>query len=260
MKPSSPEKPTPLAIVAACDWEVAPFLKTLKRLQSSPLLKGRLHQGSYQNCEITLLETGVGQKRMRQVLEEFLEHWNPQNLLLAGVCGGVSSQLRSGDTLLPVKVCDMRRETLFAASEWIPRKLIEQMIPKIYTGGILASADRMLGLKDKQLLAQSSPDIQAVDMEALAFARCAAERGIPWAVIKTVGDSAEMRLPDSALMPLIARKIPLKTQLIHSVRHPVELYRLMRLNQALRDAASINAQQTLLLMTRHLSESSLLQP
>jgi len=183
-----------MAVVVATGEEGAPLVASLGDRCEWSLRPGRVVLGDFKGRRWGVVETGVGAKRMRRALEALLELLPVERLLLAGVCGGIAPCLPTGRSFFPRRVRDALGnfwlETDQAAWKWAGPAL-----SNTFTEGALVSAERLAGRLEKQRLREKNPDAQAVDLEAVEFARVAAERGIPWAVLKTVADPYDLDLP-----------------------------------------------------------------
>jgi adenosylhomocysteine nucleosidase len=120
-------------------------------------------------------------------------------LVSFGLAGGLASELRPGDLLLP--------ETVGAsgATVWsVDRIWRERVHARLVAGGLepragaIAGSERILATAaDKRALFEAT-GAQAVDMESHEVARVAAAAGLPFLVLRALADSADQVIPQVA--------------------------------------------------------------
>ena len=133
---------------------------------------------------------GIGRERARRAAEPLLER-GADSLLGFGVCGGLSSQWRSGDLLLP-------RRVVADEGEWrthdVWRARLSRALPDAHeVESIYCSDAPVISRSDKRRLAMRG--FAAVDMESAGVAQAATHAGVPFAVLKAVCDPAERAVP-----------------------------------------------------------------
>src|SRR5262249_53306645 len=135
---------------------------------------------------------GMGARRAEAAARAMLDAWSPDLLVIAGVAGALSPTLRLADVLVA------------SAVETESGLLEPPVVPPtsgIAVSGVLAPLDRVLvtAAEKKAAVHTHSPTPPrahtAVEMETGAAARVAVERGIPWAAVRAVSDTAEESLP-----------------------------------------------------------------
>ncbi len=185
-------------VVVATAREAAPVGKCFSASQALDVGEARLLLGEFAGRQLALLQTGVGPKQTRRALEEVFERLTAERILLAGVCGGISARLRTGDSFFPQRIQDARGDFWLEVNPvawvWV-EGVLGEFPQRVLTQGVLASVDTMLGREGKRQIHNRQPAVQAVDMEALEFGRFAHERGAVWAVLKTVADPLDFDLP-----------------------------------------------------------------
>jgi adenosylhomocysteine nucleosidase len=114
-------------------------------------------------------------------------------LVGAGIAGALAAELSAGELVVGRCIRDASGE----APAPDPAMLSHALSADGVTSGTLLTVDRpLVSLKDKATLAGSGDcGAAAADMESAAWARAAAERGIPYLVIRAIGDEAGEELP-----------------------------------------------------------------
>ncbi len=115
------------------------------------------------------------------------------SLMSFGIAGGLSPELQPGALIVADRV--ITAEGGYTASTAAAQAL-DATIGPIYGGEAIVAA-----AADKAALSRSTGAL-AVDCESGAVARIAAERGVPFIVIRAVADPAWRSLPPAALLPL----------------------------------------------------------
>jgi adenosylhomocysteine nucleosidase len=199
--------------------------------------------------EAALLPPGLsalcagGLPHRAEALARVLADGGAEALVSLGIAGGLDPVLKPGAVVIGDGVRGPGWSEACDAS-WVER--LRSLLPRCSSGWIWAAETAASTVSDKQRLYQDSGAV-AVDLESGAVARVAAERGLPFAIIRTVADPAERGLPVSALVGLDqegnARPLAVITAL---ARRPGDLGGLIRVGldskaalSALRDALKI---------------------
>jgi hypothetical protein len=125
-----------------------------------------------------------------------LDAFSVRGLVGAGVAGGLSPGLGVGEILVGNPVRDASATVGAPDASWVERALRSEGTPRRAT---LVTVDRLLwSTGAKAALWRTCPPAQpaAVDLESAAWARVAAERGIPYLILRSVLDRAEEDLPE----------------------------------------------------------------
>lgn len=121
-----------------------------------------------------------------------------QALASIGIAGGLDPALRPGALIIASGV-ETGGTVVETDAAWAARLL--EMLPQA-RAGLVAGAERIAASPaDKAALFRSRGAL-AVDMESGAVARVAAERRLPFAVIRSVADPYDRSLPPSAMAGL----------------------------------------------------------
>lgn len=134
--------------------------------------------------KLPVVTTGPGAAAIHRAFAE-RERWpvrHPRLVVLVGLAGGLNEGLASGDAAVVRTVVDAGGARLFHSA--VPGAT-----------ATVVESDRMIVDRDakRALAARSGADI--VDLESRAFAECASDARIPWAIVRGVSDDARTALP-----------------------------------------------------------------
>ncbi len=187
-----------LLIAAALKDELKEFVSLLQIDCTMHLKPALLHRGTYQNRDIRLLVTGMGEARMQSAMEQTLTQLKPQAALLVGYCGGTSPLVGLGSLILANGVVNEEtgeRLTSSAALLDPAKKFCEMKHLSHQVGGMVTVRNVVSGPHEKAALGARHQAL-GLDMEAFAFARAAANHEVPWLVAKSVLDAVDVKLPN----------------------------------------------------------------
>jgi len=134
--------------------------------------------------KLPVVTTGQGADAIRRAFAA-RDAWpvrRPRIVILLGLAGGLGTACASGSVAVVRRVVDDAGAELFASS--IP----DASATVVESTDIVASAGAKRALAER-----TGADI--VDMESRAFAACAAEARLPWAIVRGVSDGADSALP-----------------------------------------------------------------
>ena len=178
---------TRLGVIAALPFEAACF-------SSKPV-----HPGTYQvvTPELYVFCAGMGAHNASQAAQALIAA-DVDALVSWGVAGALDPALASGDTVLPVQVRDSEQNIYTVDHAWhaaLKSRLGQQRL--FADGTILSVQDVQHDVGSKSNLHQATQAL-AVDMESAAVARVALNANKPFVVVRTIFDSASMRIPASS--------------------------------------------------------------
>jgi adenosylhomocysteine nucleosidase len=154
-------------------------------------------------------------------------------VISAGLCGGLSPELRAGDLVLPESVIGPRGERL-NVTPTPHHRAVGLAAGLARAGTLVTSPDVVATAEDKAALFARTGAV-AVDMESSLILAHAAAAGCPTLVVRAVSDTADESLPPE-LMGLVSPEGRLRTAraLALTVMRPRVLPRALALRQATR--------------------------
>jgi len=195
-----------MAIITACAHEAVLVRRRLHVQQHTTGTAGRVWRGVLQQQEVVLLQCGMGPERAAQGVLWLGQHYQLVGVLSVGFAGGLQAELRAGEALLVTHIGvegDRARPASRAVDgrirpdarlSHIAAMAVAQAAVVSHTGMLLSTSTVIAQAAAKQALGQQSGAL-AVDMESYSIGQMAAQRHIPFAVLRTIFDAAHENMP-----------------------------------------------------------------
>ena len=179
-----------IAIIAALEHELRPLIKSWPQTKAS-------HDGReftfYEGTYAVAICSGIGPEPGRRASEAIIAKYSPELLISAGIAGGLTPDLKVGETIFPATIIDAgdssRHETAIQNARIGSTPLAKT---------IVVSSPEIAGAEQKRKLGKAY-GAHAVDMEGASVARSAEAHQIPFIAIKTISDDVDFELPE--MMP-----------------------------------------------------------
>lgn len=142
-----------------------------------------------------------------------------------GIAGGLAPSLKPGDCVVASEVAVPHGECFQTDAAWTKR-----MIARLPHGMIarVTGADTIIGIAGKAALYRATSAF-TIDMESHITAELAAERGVPFVVLRVVSDAADSDLPPAASVALgHDGRVKLSAVLASVIRRPGQVPALVR--------------------------------
>lgn len=183
----------PVLCTGAIAEEVAPLVKGLAR-RAHPARPGAgCWEGVIGSAQVVVAITGDGAPSASEAVARLLDAFAPSALLVLGIAGGLSPQLRWGDVVAAREVRTPEGRSIAADHVWTGRAIAAGAI-----AGVAYSAPRLVGTaSEKARVRDGAADGRAciVDLESWALGSAATRAKIPFAVIRAVSDAHDEELP-----------------------------------------------------------------
>ena len=218
-----------LALVSAMPEEIAGVLQALTAVRIQEFGRRQFHTGSLQGAEVVVVFSRWGKVAAAATVTQLLSSYPVTGLVFGGVAGGVRPGLAIGDIVIATDLVqhDMDASPLYpryevpllgkarfsadpvlceqlaaAAGTFLTQDLRAQVAyeelelfkitaPQVVQG-LVASGDKFFASgSEVQELRQRLPEVCCVEMEGAAVAQVCDEYAIPFAVVRTISDSAD---------------------------------------------------------------------
>jgi len=182
------------AIVSAMPEETAAILARCAIDERRTVDGCRIAVGRLGRAPVVIAQTGEGRRLARAGLTALLDHYTVGQVIVVGVSGGLSPSLEPGTLIVGHDLYDA--DGIAPAPD---RALLERL-----ERGAHARAARLLTTetllctredKSAALAGLGGDGPAAVDLESSVYARVAAERKIPFVVLRAVSDAADEEMP-----------------------------------------------------------------
>ena len=237
--------PSPIIIFTALAWESAAVRSVLRLVKKE---REGVWRGSNGQRDILVVTGGIGLRRSRHTIEKY------RNTRLGAVLSiGCAGALIPGPTTGQLVLAPALRmyanegegqletfpvdERLFSAT----RQAALQSGVATAEGGIFTSRRVLFTPHEKEEHGRET-DCIAVEMESGVHAAFAAERQLPFLVLRVILDSVDMAIPPMKGVTTPEGKVRLSKAAAHIVTHPQHLPFLLRLQQCRKRAAETIAQ------------------
>jgi len=176
MEAAEPCLATRVAVVAALEREIAPFVKDWPQ-------RVREYEGHsfrfYEKEGSVVVAGGVGAEAARRAAEAVIALYRPGLLISAGFAGALDPALGVGDTLTADRVIDAKDGSRMDSGQG---------------SGILITFDSVADVEQKARF-RTAFGAHAIDMEAAAVGKAAQAHGIRFLACKVISDSSSTSLP-----------------------------------------------------------------
>lgn len=186
----------PTAIVAALPEEIAPLRARLPQLTRTRVRGLDTTLARLGAEAVVLAVTGDGARNAGAGIAALLEVVAVSRLIVIGVAGALTPDLEAGALVVAARVHDDG-----GASVLVPEEALVGAAARA-CGGRPATVITSARLADtpaarRTLLARAGVGVATAvaDLESAIYARAAAERGVPWVVLRAVSDTAAETLP-----------------------------------------------------------------
>jgi adenosylhomocysteine nucleosidase len=179
-----------------------------------------LLSGKIDNCEVTILHTGVGAKNCNARLELLLHKTRPSLVISSGFAGAVSEDLRGGDLILAENFSD---PGLLASAERILRDHQPRVV-KLFTSTSIIDS-----VAERNEIARGA-GAAAVDMETGAITDVCKIHGVPLLSLRIISDTVSQPFPapPSVLFDIERQQTNFRGLLAYLLRDPGSVWRLFR--------------------------------
>lgn len=183
------------AVVTALPEELAPLRARAAGVREERQGSRRVLLGRLGARPVVMTATGLGRTRAERELRALVEAYPVAAVIGAGLAGGISPGLQVGELLVGREVRDGTAAVAAPDPSWVERALAPgtgaRGVVLVTVGEPLWSAKSKAELW--RTLSPAGP--AAVDMESAAWAKVAAEHGLPYLVVRSLLDRAEDPLP-----------------------------------------------------------------
>ena len=183
-----------IAIIGALKDEIDGIRREIDLKAKMTLNSFLYYQGRYQDREIILALSGMGEKNAREATKVLLDHFNPVSLISIGISGAVDSRLKEGDLVIgrrfvvqnSPQIAAVSLDRLVELASVACRRL--QLTPYL---GDLITVSRVIGSSEEKKAIFLDTRALAVEMETAFIGLEAAQKGCPFLALRSISDIAD---------------------------------------------------------------------
>jgi len=230
----------PIGVFTALAWESAAVRSVLRQVRREG---AGVWRGSTGRHDVVIVTGGIGPRRTRQTVERFVA--TPLTAVFSvGCAGALISGPTTGQLILAptVRMYAEEQEECLDTFPVHPDLLDAARIAAIHAGvetaeGAIFTSRRVLLSPEEKHKRGRETDCIAVEMESGVYAEFAAQRELPFLVLRVILDSVDMTIPPMKGVTTSDGRIRMTRALTHVVTHPQHLPFLLRLKRCRAGAA-----------------------
>ena len=181
-----------IAIVAGVPEELAELRRRLADAREVPLTDGRGSRGTLEGYPVVLAVAGDGASRAERILDALLDALPCSGVLGVGVAGGLTDDLPLGALVVASRVVSVDGVEHIPEPACVAAAKRHGARPvRVICSAVLAAT----AVDKARLRERAGEDAAVVDLESAAWAEAARSRGLPWSVLRVVGDAWDEDLP-----------------------------------------------------------------
>ena len=177
---------------------------------------------------LLLFVSGIGIKNVTIAVDLIAP--KVSHLISWGTAGGLTSNLKAGDLLIPDVVSD-KNKICYSTDSKFNKILVESLPSGIsFSSELISESTTILNdINEKEAFRRQNNAV-ACDMESASIARLASEKGIPFNALRVVTDDYSTRIPKSVSLSISKDGDFSKTKfLFHTIKHPKEIVQVIHL-------------------------------
>ena len=191
-----------IGIIAATEFEIAPFLRkmTHETITTHAMLK--FHEGLYSDIPIVALFCGVCKVNAAIAAQVLIDNYDVSKIMMIGVAGAIDKSLNIFDSIVSKEIAyhDVANEILVRFHPWMeqPYFLADQDLldaimlanaeDKTVLTGKIVTGEAFINLEGREeIIKNHNP--QCVDMETASVAHVCYVNQIPFVAIRSISDT-----------------------------------------------------------------------
>lgn len=179
-----------VAILVALSLEAAPLLERLQDTVKLTASAGpKIVIGQLKQRRVAVVATGVGKDAAIRGARLTIEGHRPKLVVAAGLCGGLASDLGRGEVVVASSV------TRVGGAERQPSQASGLLAVGGHRQVRVVTADQVIDTPEAKRNLRTATAADVVDMESWWIADVAEAEDTPWAVVRSVSDTADERIP-----------------------------------------------------------------
>lgn len=198
-----------IAIMGAMPEEIAPILEQLGDYKTTIYAKNTYYESTYKGVKIVVAGSKIGKVFSTLTATTLIEHFGATKLLFSGVAGAISPELSVGDLVVASKLAqhDLDITAFGHPYGYVPEgavyveadtKMIElskniaSEMGRVVKEGIIATGDQFVADERRKDWIGKTFDAIALEMEGGSVAVVCDALNIPFFILRSISDAADM--------------------------------------------------------------------
>ena len=242
-----------LIISCATAAEAGALRKKLSITGQQHFSEALVTRGSVRGRDLALVETGVGPRRAKSAARHIIDHLAPSYVLLIGAAGAAAPGLKRGDIVIVEQI--LRKDgpihdttrTGVSGTYCCHTELNTAAQQVLLHAGMrpvtcnCLTVERFVHLREKKDWIHKTFNAGVIEMESAAMAAVLTAAHIPFINVRVISDTAEKSIIDYEKIISVKAKSGLSGLVLHFVRQPRDLFRLLRFRWHVRAVLKVTA-------------------
>jgi len=198
-----------IAIMGAMPEEVAPILEKLGNYKTTEFAGNKYYEATYKGVDVVVAYSKIGKVFSTLTAATMIEHFGCDRLLFSGVAGAVSPELKVGDLVVASKLSqhDLDITAFGHPYGYVPEgavfveadkdmieisKNVASKMGKTVKEGIIATGDQFVANEERKNWILETFDASALEMEGASVAVTCDALGVPFFILRSISDAADM--------------------------------------------------------------------
>jgi adenosylhomocysteine/aminodeoxyfutalosine nucleosidase len=198
-----------IAIMGAMPEEIAPILEQIGEYKTTEYAKNTYYEASYKGVELVIAYSKIGKVFSTLTATTMIEHFGATKLLFSGVAGAISPELKVGDLVVATKLSqhDLDITAFGHPFGFVPEgavfveadkemieisKKVASLMDKVVKEGVIATGDQFVANEDRKNWIANEFSADALEMEGASVAVVCDALNIPFFILRSISDAADM--------------------------------------------------------------------
>ena len=198
-----------IAIMGAMPEEIAPILEKLGEYKTIEYADNKYYEATYSGVEIVVAYSKIGKVFSTLTATTMIEKFGCTKLLFSGVAGAISSSLKVGDLIVATKLSqhDLDITAFGHPFGFVPEgavfveadhsliaiaKEVAKDMGKVIQEGTIATGDQFVANEERKNWIGDTFKADALEMEGASVAVVCDALKIPFFILRSISDAADM--------------------------------------------------------------------
>ncbi len=198
-----------IAIMGAMVEEIEPLLEFLGDYKSTKVAGNTYYSAKYKGLDLIIAYSKIGKVFASLTASTMIQSFGAEKLLFSGVAGAINPKLNIGDLIVATKLCQhdlditafghpfgfVPEGAVFIESDKELLKISKEVaknLGKTLQEGIIATGDQFVADEKRKEWISKTFNADALEMEGASVAVVCKALNIPFFILRSISDSADM--------------------------------------------------------------------